>query len=84
MKIIIKKDVSKRPCDECYYLAEDNTTLREHKISHHEMVSLEWTMIPNVPQPNAPQAESEIEAIVPPNIETPPPEGVDNIQQLPS
>ena len=40
--------------------------------------------ITNVPQPNAPQAEPEREAIVPPNIETPPPEGVDNTQQLSS
>ena len=41
-----KKDASKRPCEECYYLAENYTTLREHKVSHHKMVSLKWMMIP--------------------------------------
>ena len=79
-----KKHPSKRPCEQCFYLAENNTTLREHKISDHNMTTFEWTMTPNAPQPNDPQAESEIEVIVSPNIERPPPEKVKNTQQLPS
>ena len=41
-------------------------------------------MVVNIPQPNAPQADPDREVIVPQNLETPPPEREDNVQQLPS
>lgn len=41
-------------------------------------------MVINVPQPNAPQSESERVAVVPPFTGTPAPEGASNTQQHPS
>ena len=42
-------DLSKFPCEKCYYLAENTKTLRQHKLFHQQMVSVgqKWTKIPN-------------------------------------
>ena len=63
---------------------EDNFVKKNEDFKESNMTTFEWTMTPNAPQPNDPQAESEIEVIVSPNIERPPPEKVNNSQQLPS
>ena len=33
-------DLSKFPCENCYYLAEDTKTLRQHQLFHHQLVSV--------------------------------------------
>ena len=33
-------DLSKFPCEKCYYLVEDTKTLRLHQFVHHQLVSV--------------------------------------------
>ena len=56
---------------------KENSNKEEHELINHQRVEVSIHI-----QSNSPQAESESEAIVPLNIETSPPEGVGNTQQL--
>ena len=69
--------LSFKQCKNCEFITEDTCILEEHELINHQRVEVDIHI-----QSNPPQAESEREAIVPLNIETSPPEEMDNNQQL--
>ena len=69
--------LSFKQCKNCEFITEDTCILEEHELINHQRVEVNIHI-----QSNSSQAESESEAIVPLNIETSPPEGVGNTQQL--
>ena len=76
-KILKSLKLSFKQCKNCEFITEDTCILEEHELINHQRVEVDIHI-----QSNPPQAESEREAIVPLNIETSPPEEMDNNQQL--
>ena len=76
-KILKSLKLNFKQCKNCQFITEETCILEQHQLIHHQTVTVDIHT-----QSNPPQAESEREDITPINIETSPPEGVDNIQQF--
>ena len=80
-KILKSLELSFKQCKNCEFITEDTCILEEHELINHQKNE----KIENFEKKNSiysDQAESEREANVPINIETSPPEEMDNNQQL--